>query len=395
MNIHSVLTRQELRALLGARPAGGTLEPGALGPAGRPVCCLADPGEAESLRALLPAQGLVWLGWRQREALLRAWRPAAQERYHSVAGRDAPGLETWLAERFKAWKQGPRGDWWPEVERGRMLEAVALCGLEALLTRPVSLLSNGEVARACLAAALGAQPGILVLDDLSEGMDTEGRGRLWAAAQALARKGPLVILLASRESLLPWAPAGSDGHALAAVRGSGEEVFACAGLNLEAGDRLLVRGLDWRLCEGEAWWLRGPNGAGKSTLLAYLSGEHPQAWAQSWRLQGHGREAWTPLDALRARRAWVSPELAALAGRPLEDMLEQALDSGAPLLLLDEALRGLDAGALRRCEERLGRALEGNYGRCVVFVSHDAQEVPAWINRVLSLDAQGGWDIRP
>jgi molybdate transport system ATP-binding protein len=319
---------------------------------------------------------------------LRAWRPAAQERYHSIAGRDAPALRAWLAERFMAWKESAQGDWRTAVEASRLEEALALCGLGGLADRPVSLLSNGESARACLAAALGARPALLVLEDLTEGLDAEGRHTLVRTAETLAGRGAAVLVLASRESLLPWAQL-SGPPVLVHTAPAGKEVFACAGLNLEAGDKVLVRDLSWTLREGERWWLRGPNGAGKSSLLAYLSGEHPQAWAQSWSLKGRERGAWTPLDVLRREVAWVSPELAAVAGRSVADSLEKALDGPASLMILDEPLRGLDARSLDASEARMTRALLARPGLCVVFVSHDPLELPAWINRSLSLPGDG------
>ncbi|HTB22043.1 MAG TPA: ATP-binding cassette domain-containing protein [bacterium] len=368
------------------------LTPGAL------CFSLATPEEAETLRLSLPQEGRIWVGWRQREALLRAWRPAAQERYHSVAGRDAPSLRAWLEDSFKVWRESGRGDWRIEVEGARVEEALALCGLGGLESRSLSLLSNGEAARACLAAALGSKPALLVLDDLTEGLDAKGRKMLSKLARTLAGKGTAVLVLASRESLFPWAaavrraPQGLSDLSLV-PRPLSEEVFSCEGLSLEAGGRILVKSLYWKLYEGENWWVEGPNGAGKSTLLAYLSGEHPQAWAQSWRLKGEGREAWTPPALLRSAVAWVSPELAAASGRPLGEMLSRALESSASLLILDEALRGLDREALGRCEEDLARSFRERPGRSVVFVSHDFHEIPPGINRVLHLRGDGDWDF--
>ncbi|HTA17119.1 MAG TPA: ATP-binding cassette domain-containing protein, partial [bacterium] len=346
----------------------------------------------------LPLNKRAWVGWRQREALLKAWRPAAQERYHSVAGRDAPAVRIWLEDHFKVWKESERGDWRLEVEGARVDEALSLCGLAGLERQPLSLLSNGEAARACLAAALGSKPDLLVLDDLTEGMDVLGRKMLARLAQTVAAKGMSVLVLASRESLFPWATA-VPRHAMAPAdmpqdpRPLSEEVFSCEGVSLEAGGRKLVERLNWKLYEGENWWVQGPNGAGKSTLLAYLSGEHPQAWAQSWRLKGEGRGAWTPLAVLRSAVAWVSPELAAVSGRPLGELFSRALESPASLLILDEALRGLDPGALGRCEEALARSFRERPLRSVVFVSHDFQEVPPGINRVLRLQGNGDWDF--
>ena len=387
----------EARGLTPLQDLRARLKPGAL------CFALATPPEAAGLRRGLPREGLAWVGWEQREALLRAWRPAAQERYHSVAGRDAPSLRAWLAERFKEWRGSAALGYRPQVHEARLERALDLAGLQALAARPLSLLSNGEAGRACLAAALGGEPSLLVLDDLCEGLDAKGRDTLLSCAGSVAAGGAAVLVLASRESLLPWAgprqaaafrtDAGvrtATGARTAAVS-SPAEVFRCRGVRLEAGDRVLVQGLDWTLRQGEAWWLQGPNGAGKSTLLAYLSGEHPQAWAQSWALLGKGRQEWTPLDALRGRVAWVSPELAALAARPLERLLAEALEKPADLLILYEALRGLGAAALERSQKSLQRSMRERPGRSTVFVSHDPLELPGCISHSLHLDGEGAW----
>ena len=360
------------------------LVPGAL------CFALAAPERAGALRADLASLSPAWVGWRRREALLKAWRPAAQERYHSVAGRDAPALRVWLEGPFSVWRPDGRGIHSLRVDQGRLAEALELCGLADLADRPLSLFSNGEAARACLAAALGPEPDLLVLDDLCEGLDARGRGILWKAAAALAGRGAAVLVLASRESLLPWAVTRVPDISAVPFQ-EGAEVFACEGVDLPAGERCLVKALNWTLREGEAWWLKGANGAGKSTLLAYLSGEHPQAWAQSWTLCGRGRFHWTPPAALRRNVAWVSPELAAVAQRSLGGMLDEALEGGASLLLLDEVLRGLDAEALEAAETKMAAALRKRPRLCVVFVSHDSLEIPAWINRILSLGGDGTW----
>ncbi|MGH7442061.1 MAG: ATP-binding cassette domain-containing protein, partial [bacterium] len=373
---------------------GAWLRPGAL------FFCLADPKDSAALRLRLIQGGSLpsawaWVGWRQREALLRAWRPAAQERYHSVAGRDAPSLRNWVAERFKSWRLSPEGDHRLEMDQDRLERSLSLCGLSGLDNRPMSLLSNGETARACLAAALGARPELLVLDDLSEGLDSDGRRTLMDAAQALVGQGAAVLFLASREGLIPWAASPTlalkPDTASFQDAATGKELFSCRKLDLWAGDKALVLGLDWRLCEGEVWCLAGHNGAGKSSLLAYVSGEHPQAWARSWWLKGRDRFAWAPLDALRREIAWLSPELAAASGRALPALLHEALAKPAALLILDEVLRGLDRDHLGRALAALAAARKRRPDLCVVLVSHDAEELPAWVTKVLELKGGGRW----
>jgi ABC-type molybdenum transport system ATPase subunit/photorepair protein PhrA len=336
-------------------------------------------------------ESLAWLGWRQREAFLRVERPSAQERYSSQGGREAPSLGAWLSASFQRWRIEPDGVHRQHLDLAWLERAVLLCRVDALVERPISLLSNGEAARACLTRALGALPKALILDDLCEGLDADGRQMLLAVVRELAAEGMAVAVLASRPSLLPWAlPAWPPLRDEAP--GQGPLIFETRGLRLEAGDRALLEGLDWSIRGGEAWWLQGANGAGKSSLLAYLSGEHPQAWARSWSLLGQGRQAWTPLGRLRGAVAWVSPELAAALRRPLESLLDEALRGEAALLLLDEPLRGLRDHEEAAWRARLSLAL--STGRqAVVFVSHDPEEAPPGHSHTLRLLGQGHWEL--
>jgi ABC-type molybdenum transport system ATPase subunit/photorepair protein PhrA len=370
-------TSAEGLVLCPLRELRARLTPGAL------LFALAEEAQAAGLREELRREGLAWVGWSQRQAFMQAWRPAAQERYSSMAGRDAPALRDWLSPQFQRWHSGEGGVSALRLDEAGLASAMLHCGLEGLASRPVSLLSNGESARACLAGALAQEPEVLVLQDLAEGLDAPGRRLLLEVGQGLASRGRAVLFLASRPSLFPQAQI-SEPARLAPAPDRGGELFCCQALALEAGDRPLLSGLDWTILGGEAWRLRGANGRGKSTLLAYLSGEHPQAWARSWSLLAEGRQAYTPLERLRASVAWVSPELTAVAKRPILDLLDGALRGPARLLLLDEVLRGLDAKAVSAWQQRLCAWLGPD--KALVFVCHDPLEAPACLNRSLDLD---------
>lgn len=91
-----------------------------------------------------------------------------------------------------------------------------------------------------------------------------------------------------------------------------EHAAADAVIEIVRGDvwldeRLVLKGLDWRLLRGEHWLVRGPNGAGKSTFLRVLHGQLRPALGGSIRFPGID----TPDNvwALRRQIAWVSPEL--------------------------------------------------------------------------------------
>ena len=353
------------------------LMPGAL------LFALADSAQALELRTALRQPGLAWVGWIQRQALLQAWRFSAQERYSSMGGKEAPSVREWLRPQFKHWREGRDGVSALRFDAAGLDAAIRLCGLEALADHPVSVLSNGESARACLAGALAQDPRVLVLQDLAEGLDASGRRLLLDLGKRLASEDRAVLFLATRPSLLPVALPQFLALEISTQDLAHSEIFRCEALKLGANDRPLIDGLDWTIRGGDAWWLRGDNGIGKSTLLAYLSGEHPMAWAGSWRLLERGRQAYTPLEKLREQVALVSPETAAAAREPILVMLAKALTSSARLLLLDEALRGLNEEAVEAWHGRLKAWLSPE--RAVVFVCHDPTEIPPVLNQSLEL----------
>lgn len=114
------------------------LRPGAL------LFALATPVEARALRVSLPDENRAWVGWARRDALLGSWRPAAQERYSSMAGRDAPTLAQWLRPAFSDWRRTADGVAALTLDADRLDAALGQCQLTSFADRAVSLLSNGE-----------------------------------------------------------------------------------------------------------------------------------------------------------------------------------------------------------------------------------------------------------
>ena len=87
-------------------------------------------------------------------------------------------------------------------------------------------------------------------------------------------------------------------------------LLSCRGLDVCAGSRCLVRGLDLDVAAGQRWALVGPNGAGKSSLLLVLAGaRRPDAGTLA--LAGRPIAQWTvgELAGLRAVLAdrWIDP----------------------------------------------------------------------------------------
>ena len=79
--------------------------------------------------------------------------------------------------------------WWHRYDRSDEARAVAALervGVEAMADHPIGTLSSGEQQRVLLARALLGEPGLILLDEPTAGLDSAGRARLVADLARLA-----------------------------------------------------------------------------------------------------------------------------------------------------------------------------------------------------------------
>lgn len=187
--------------------------------------------------------------------------------------------------------------------------------------------------------------------------------------------------------------------------------------------REILRGVSLEVSRGEVFGFVGPNGAGKTTFLKCLLGiARPQAGTirlgevdarrhplAARRLCGYAPSETAMYDSLsvwsmvkfalafhehadldRARQLLDLYQLphrrrvrALSHGMKRKLLLTQAIASGAPILLLDEPMEGLDPEARRLLEQQLKK--EAATGRTVFFSSHDLASVERVCDRVAFL----------
>lgn len=224
-----------------------------------------------------------------------------------------------------------------ETEAAR--QAAAAMGAYDLLERDIQTLSRGQLRLLLLTRLALRRPALALLDEITDGLDRESRGRIMTALEALAETSTLVAT-AHRPEFLPanirqtlylqagrlvgqepgppaarpaWSPA-RPGPTL-----PGRPLIELDKATVYLRGVAVLKDLDWTICAGENWILTGPNGSGKSTLLRLLAGyEHP-ALGGCIRYDLDGRGLGRPgLDKLRRAIHLVSDQLQATYGYDLE-----------------------------------------------------------------------------
>jgi molybdate transport system ATP-binding protein len=266
----------------------------------------------------------------------------------------------------------------------RIERTMAELAIGHLAVRSFLSLSYGERRLVLLARALAARPGLLLLDEPLNGLDSANRRRA------------LAWLDGSGRSMLPWALAThrvedvptSASHALVLARGrvvyrgvlaraplarwlqgAKSRSAPAARVRKRAPSRRLIVRLT-RACvfldehaaltdvtfavrAGQCWIVHGANGSGKTTLLRTLYGDHGVAVGGS--IERAGIRPGVPLDVFRRQVGLVAPHLQ--ADLPPDLTVAAVVVSGFSAAIgLNEAPSPAERGAVRRALARFGLA---------------------------------------
>ncbi len=352
--------------------------------------------------------------------------------------------------------------------------------ITSFLDRPFMQLSTGESRKVLLAQALVNEPELLIFDEPFEGLDVKSVEE-WQALLAQLQEKMALVLIVNRFSDIP-----EQANAIAlldncelVLQGSRDEMenqslyqqlryaenaenlpipesavpisrvldnqppFILENVTVKYGDKVILNQLNWRVEQGQNWWIKGPNGAGKSTLLSLLTGDHPQAFSNKVILfgkqRGSGETIWeikqnlgyvssqlhmdyrvncsvldvilsgffdsigvyqkVP-DALRIKAMqWLERiKLENLAKKPFRSLswgqqrlllITRAMVKHPPVLILDEPLQGLD-GLNRKLVKSFIEQLVNNSQTQLLFVSHQEQDAPDCLTHLFEFIPQEG-----
>jgi molybdate transport system ATP-binding protein len=265
---------------------------------------------------------------------------------------------------------------------GRRIDrALTALAIEHLAERGFLSLSYGERRLALLARALASRPGLLLLDEMLNGLDATHRQRAldWLERSAHSRlpwvlathrsedvpssashalildRGRVVYRgVLARAPLARWLEA-KRGGAVRRVRGTQARcpwailrlTRACVYLD----EQVVLKDISLTIGVGQCWIVHGPNGSGKTTLLRTLYGDH--GVAVGGRIERAGIKPGVPLETFRRQVGLVAPHLQ--ADHPQELLVEAVVQSGC------RAAIGLDEPA-SRAEHAAAKHILASFG---------------------------------
>ena len=228
--------------------------------------------------------------------------------------------------------------------------------LTELLGRPVRGLSTGEVRRVLIGREILKAPRLLILDEPFDGLDASRQDQLTAILNRLMDGTMQIMLVTHRLAEIPprithilgvkdgrikfqgrrrmldsdrlFRLYDPDNHPQISRldrtqikrRGRaipGQVIIEMQDVTVSYDGQAVISKLNWTVRAGENWAILGPNGSGKTTLLSLLTGDNPQAYANTVRLFGRQRGSGETIWDIKEPIGLVSSEFQIRYRKPL------------------------------------------------------------------------------
>jgi molybdate transport system ATP-binding protein len=270
-----------------------------------------------------------------------------------------------------------------DAQRRRVAAILRRLRIESLAGRSFLTLSYGERRLTLLARALASRPGMLLLDELLNGLDEANHERALRWLEGTVRS-PLPWVLSShrvedvpasathalvlehgrivyrgairRAPLTRWLDRRAQTHATTrprarSVSSSGGALVRLTNAHVHLDEHVALKRVSLAIHAGDCWVVHGHNGSGKTTLLRTLYGDH--GVAVGGRIERAGIAPGVPLQAFKERVGLVAAHLQ--ADHPQDLTASAVVQSGRHASIgLSDAPSAADRAAARRALRAFG-----------------------------------------
>ena len=120
--------------------------------------------------------------------------------------------------------------------------------------------------------------------------------------------------------------AGNIPSSIQPVKFFGEELVKFINVRVTYNEKVIFENLNWTIKRGEFWHLVGPNGSGKTTILSMITGDNPKGYGQDLTLFGRKKGSGESVWEIKEKIGYITPSMTDLFSS--RHTLEQMIISG-------------------------------------------------------------------
>jgi molybdate transport system ATP-binding protein len=88
-----------------------------------------------------------------------------------------------------------------------------------------------------------------------------------------------------------------------------EELISFKNVNVSYNEKPILKDISWTIKRGEFWHLIGPNGSGKTTILSMITGDNPKGYGQDLTLFGREKGTGESVWKIKDKIGYVTPAM--------------------------------------------------------------------------------------